>query len=397
MAEVWATVATVAVTAAGVGLSAYEYASAPGAPKAPSQAAASRAAADATAAALPDQRRLEAAAQQGTSTTYHVRGKNEKQTRQFVMAPSGEGFLGQLIKKQVPYVPEDWQPGGKYYVEGAPPPDIINKTVTVHVPGHEATADFTGYGEADVQSAIAKQNAQTTLDLEKKYGPEFIQAALEQEKLADPEGTAAREKLYDLIQQQAAENPDRPVADLLDQQVGEQLAAGKNLDGISDEMLKQAVAEAQASRGQSGATADQFAEPLTTGFAGQQRLDAAQQKALGWLSSGATPEDDAYRREQQNIANLSAFANNRTPESQFQSLSGAQNGPAPFTNGQPLPTAPNVGPQAASAAISANNTYQNALMNQANPWLAGISTLLTAGSVAGNAGYKPLAQAVSNQ
>jgi hypothetical protein len=393
MAASW--IVAIAAVAA-VGLSTYEYASAPGAPKPPNAAAATRAGIEAEAATLADRRRLEAAAQQGGATTYETAAHKEKVDQQFVHVPTGEkNRAGFPISKLVPYVASEWDQGGKYYQAGQSPPDIITKKVTVKFPKGTKTADFTGYGEADVQGKVARQQADNMLALEKKFGPQYIEEALKEQQLADPEGTAARSKLYDLIKQQEDAKPDRPVAELLDKQVAEQLAAGKNLDGVSEEVLKEAVRQAQASRGQAPDGSTRFDQPLTEGFAGEDRLSDAQRKALGWLTSGATPEDVGYRREQQNISNLGAFVNNQTPESQFQTLSGAQQGPAPFVPGKPLPgQAPGVGPAANSAAISGWGTDLAAQQSQANPWIAGLSALLHGASAAGNAGYKPLATSV---
>jgi hypothetical protein len=84
-----------------------------------------------------------------------------------------------------------------------------------------------------------------------------------------------------------------------------------------------------------------------------------------------------YRRKQQDMANLSAFVNNRTPESQFSSLSGAQQGPAPYVPGQKLATMnPNTGPAAASAATQGWNMNVGATLNQADSWMAGLSAAL---------------------
>jgi len=233
--------------------------------------------------------------------------------------------------------------------------------------------------------------AQNLLDLQDKYGAQFIEEALKQAELADPEGTAARRKLYELVQQQAGADPDRPVAALLDEQVGEQLAAGRGLDRVSAEILRDAVAQAQGARG-GAPDGTRYDQPLTEGFAGDARLQAAQQKALGWLTSGATPEDVAYRREQQNMANLSDFTNNRTPQSQFASLSGAQRGPAPYVPGPGLPTQnPNTGPAVQNANLQSGLIQQQADASQADSWMAGLSTLLGGIKVAGQAGWQPFA------
>jgi hypothetical protein len=131
---------------------------------------------------------------------------------------------------------------------------------------------------------------------------------------------------------------------------------------------------------------------LTTGFAGQQRLDAGQQKALGWLASGATPEDVEFRRNQQTLGNLAAFTAGRTPESQFETLSGAQSGAAPFYQGNKLPTQnQNAGPAMQNAQLQGWGVQMDAAANQADPWMAGLSAILRGASVAGNAGWKPLA------
>lgn len=384
--------------ALAVGTTAYSYASAPGTPQGPDLNAASRAGIEAEAATLPDQRRLQAAAEQGGKTTYTTADqKGVKVTQQFVNVPttvnngkvSGPGVIA------VPYVASEWQDGGKYFKDGQAAPKIFTKTIKGTKPGETKTADFTGFGEADVQGKVATQNAANQLALEQKYDPQFIAEALKQQELADPQGTAARNKLYDLIQQEAANKPDRPVAALLDKQVGDQLAAGKGLDQISDSVLRDAVAKAQASRGDAGGDPEQFAEPLTTGFAGQARQDAGQQKALSWLTSGQTQEDFDYKRNQQLMADEAAFVNGQSPTSQFKSLANAQNGATPVDRGQPLPTLnPNAGPAAQSAAISANNTYNGAQASQVDPWLTGLSALLHTAGAAGSAGYQPLAKTV---
>lgn len=198
--------------------------------------------------------------------------------------------------------------------------------------------------------------------------------------------------MSELIQSQIERNPDRPIADMLDRQVAEALAAaGKH--GLSDPdqaRLDAAVADALAGRGGSG-TAANFSQPLTTGFAGEQREAQARQDAAGWLASGATPEDTAYRREQQNLENLSALVNGRTPQSQFRSLTGAQNGPTPMVKGNALPTLPG-GTEAAahSTALSNWRTQQAFDANQVNPWMVGLTSAINLAGAAGNAGYKPL-------
>lgn len=414
MSEIWAAAIG---AAAAVASTSYAIASAPGMPKTPDLAAGSRAGVEAEASTLAERRALEAAAQQGGKATYTVQPHFEKQA--FIKVPTGWkgdtntaifndattagqgggmlgipgigdmlGIGGEQTYQYIKYNADDWKAGGKYNPNGT----YDDKWITGHtvmqkvkIPGGTKTADFTGYGEADVQGAIARKNAQNILDLEKKYGSDFIDEALKEQQLADPQGTEARKQMYDLIKQQEDEHPDRPVADLLDSQVTDQLSAGKGLDRVSSDVLRSAVDKAQASRGQTGGAQPDYSENLTTGFEGEKRLSDAEQKALGWLTSGATPEDVAYRREQQNLGNLSAFVNNRTPESQFAQLSGAQQGPAPYNTGTPLAREnQSVGPAAATAATQGGLMNLGAQLNQADPWMAGLSALLKGANAVGS-------------
>jgi len=378
---------------ASVGMGAYSLATAPGMPESPDLAGASRAGTEAEAETLADRRRLEAAARQGGTATYQTAAQKDVAVeKQFVRLPSARMGGG----AEVPYVESEWKQGGKYFEQFKTEfpgykPTVTTRTVKMDMPGETKTADFTGYGEADVQGRVAEQMAKNLLDLDKKYGSQFIEEALKQQALADPEGTAARGKLYELIKQQAEKNPERPVADLLDTQVSDQLRAGKGLDATSQRLLDEAIKAAAESRG-SRVEGTEWDEPMTTGFEGQRRLDAAQQKALGWLTSGATPEDVEYRREQQTLGNLSNFVQGRTPQSQFGSLSAAQNGPTPVRAGPALPLANGgTGQAAQGAAMQTYGTQLNNDANQMNPWMAGLSTLLSGAGVAGNAGWKPLA------
>lgn len=271
------------------------------------------------------------------------------------------------------------QQGGKGEVSFTDPK--TGKTTTIPV-------DFTGIGSADVQGAVAQKMAKVQLDLAQKYDSQFIEQALAQEKLADPESFAARDKMDALIHQQINRVPDRPVADLLQKQVGDQLSAAKNgrLDDATKAILDAAVEKSLAARGGSGGQAGDFEAPLTTGFEGEARRKAAMDKAQAWLGSGATPEDTEYRREQQNLANLSAETTGQTPTSQFKNLSASQQGPTPVVQGQPLSQLPTNTTQTGASAALAGQAAQN---SQANPWLAGMSTLLNIGSVAGKAGWQP--------
>jgi len=244
------------------------------------------------------------------------------------------------------------------------------------------TISFKGYGTADTQGKLATQNAQNALALSHKYDSQFIQSALEQEKLADPEGFAARQRMHELITEQADREPNHPVSDLLERQVGDQLKAGRGLDDFDKEALDRAVAQATGARGGAGEGAN-FEQPLTTGAMGEARATAARRKALAFAASGSTPEDIDYRRRQQDMANLSSEVNGVTPQSQFATLSGAQNGPTPQVNGNALPTMP--GNTVAQAGANAVTGYNQA-MAQPNQWMAGLSALLNTAGAAGQAG-----------
>ncbi|MDE2104579.1 MAG: hypothetical protein KGL39_45510, partial [Patescibacteria group bacterium] len=261
------------------------------------------------------------------------------------------------------------------------------------VPPTQAVANFAGYSQADIQGTIMQQMAQDQLAQSQKYDSQFIQSALDQEKLADPQSFAARQELYDLIQKQINNPPTSPVADEMQRQVQEKVDAGSGLTPDEQNLLAAAVASGAGDRGGTGTGAD-FSHALTTGFAGDQRALANAGSAEQFLASGETPEDIAYRAEQQNLGNLGNYIGGRTPQSQFRELSGASQGPTPNTTGgaAPLTTMPsNAGQLGASAATQGYGLAVQAALGQPNPWMAGLSSMLGAANVAGAAGWKPLA------
>lgn len=426
MAVAW--IAAIAAVA-GVGLSGYEYANMPGPPGTPNIAGATAAGTRAQAEILPALRAIQAAAQQGTSVSYYDPAHTGP--RQFVKVPAFDnthGGIGEFGSRQetathsagpfaftpgaelfgvgdkqefkyIPYVAEDWQAGGKYAGllpkgRNAPGSDawLKNHVVTrqnANIPGQQRTADFTGFGQADVQGEEARQMAAVMQKLSEKYGVQFAEEARKQLEQSDPSGFAARQKLEELIQKQIDEKPDRPVADLLQKQITDQVHAGADLDPTERAMLASAVRDAQASRGQSGTSDEEFANPITTGMSGKARQLAALQKGESWLTSGATPEDVDYRREETNLSNLSAFINGQTPTAQFRNLSGAQQGTTPFMPGQPLARLPDQGSTASNASQFALGNWQTAMhqaSTTANPWMAGLTALLHGVGAANSAG-----------
>lgn len=385
-----ATIATVIGVAASLAATGYAMSGA-GNPTYPNTAAGAAQLAAAQAEMLPIQRALSAAAQQGTAVTVNMPAHKTTTQAAYVPGPTVQGRYGPVQQEGtwVPYVESEWQDGGKYAQYGTPK----IKTRTINVPGGPQKFDFSGYGEAEVKGKLAEAMAKVQLALSQKYDSQFIDQALEQEKLADPESFAARQKMNDLVQEQINRPLNEPVADELSRQVQSEMdAAGQGkLDTKMHDVLMDAGSDAFAARGGASATnqAD-LEQPLTTGSAGTRRTMGAIQKGVAELTGGQTPEDIQYRREQQNLANLSNFISGRTPQSEFKSLSGAQQGPTPFAPGSPLPTAPNATQAGQNAAIDSWQTKLGLDASQANPWMAGISALLGVGNAAAGLGWRPL-------
>jgi len=251
----------------------------------------------------------------------------------------------------------------------------------------KATADFTGMGDAEVQGRIARESAANMLELQKKYGPEFIAEAKRQQELADPEGVAARRLLASEIgrMEEARKTRERPVAGLVDSQlladgVGAAPGSGAEAD------ISRVLAERE---GTTLGTEDILNE-LETGPTGEARKNDRLRKMTAWLSSGASPTDADYREKQNSLANMASFLGGRTPQSQFASLSGAQTGAAPQPQGAPL-----VGQNANMMQLgdqAGANTYAAGVRQTANtvsPWYAGLSLITQGLSTAGKAGWQP--------
>jgi hypothetical protein len=345
--------------------------------KQPNLASSSEQLSNTNAAILPIRRLLESAAAQGLKITVPGQFEYQVQDRKGKWSTISEENFNRINK-----------------YNGLSQPVAFKPTAVRKIP---RVVDFTGLGTADVQSKIADELARSQLELDKKYGGQMIDVALEQEKLADPQGFAARDKENELIQKQIADKPQRPVAELLDKQIGDEVQAAKSgkLDPEMHGVLDDAVGKALNARGgggdgNNGAPAD-FEQPLTTGFAGEARQSAAAQKAMSLLSSGSTTEDVDYRREIAVLSNLSALVNGRTPQSQFSSLSAAQNGPVKMQSGSPLATMPNNAFGAQGPANSNWMTGMSQALNQVNPATFALSVVTGAGKVASNAGWQPFA------
>lgn len=240
-------------------------------------------------------------------------------------------------------------------------------------------ADFTGLGDADKAGQNADQMAQTMLDLQRKYGSDFVAEARKQLEQADPEGWQARKKLFDEVMADSTRTEDRTLAKTVQQQMLDELNQGGATDAATNREIEQFLTAQQSARGGGYGTADEYERAMGVGQAAEARKAQRKQQALAFLTSGATPEDADYRQRQQRMSNLSNFMAGKTPTAEFQSLSGAQSGAAPFVPGAPGPTLnPNAGAQGAQYAQNNYQTQTGYAAGQANPWLQGLGLGLRA-------------------
>lgn len=243
------------------------------------------------------------------------------------------------------------------------------------------TYDFRGLGNMDTARVVSDQMAQTLLDLQKEKSPEIIQQRINELKAADPEGYAARQQLFDRIIADARENPNRPVAEALQRNLQNELAKGSGFDDAKQEQeVRDSARGAQVMRGIYLGNAPTSQEAKTVLQTGEQLRNQREQNALNLLESGASPEDVAYRRMQQNIGNLGAFAAGQTPESQFQQVSASGRGPVNLTGQSPNPGGL-FDPNAAAFGVGQQSSMYGSMLgyqgSQANPWLAGLSNAAT--------------------
>lgn len=245
-------------------------------------------------------------------------------------------------------------------------------------------ADFSGMGDADVQSELARQTASLELANQQQYGVPFAQLQRQQLELSDPLGFQAREKLHDelVARDQAAQaGGPHPVADELGGQVLDTLQRGRGLSPAAQDIVNQVMAERGGAGG--GVTAD-IQKELEQGPQAEQRLQQAQQGALGFLSSGATPEDVNYRRREQSIADIGRFLGGASPVAQFGALSGAQRGTTPqFASPNLIGVDQGAGAAGQQGALSNYSGQVRNATTQVNDWFAGLSSLMHgAGAIA---------------
>jgi hypothetical protein len=253
------------------------------------------------------------------------------------------------------------------------------------------TYDFTGLGDVDSSRVVSDKMAQTMLDIQRENSGRIIAQRLRELKAADPDGYSARKQLFDRIMASADENPDRPMAENLQNQITAELQNGGKLDSRGRDQVQEGVRGGQVRRGVFLGNAPIQQESAAMVQAGDQARDTRQQRALQFLESGISPEDVEYRRFQQALGNLGSFVNKETPTSQFKQLSGANNGAVPFIGGGP--NAARINPASgAQGAAWASQVYQNdwnVTNSQTNPYMAGLSTAASGVNALASLGWSP--------
>ena len=281
---------------------------------------------------------------------------------------------------------------------------LLGERGTVNVPGRgDQEFDFTGLGEADYQRQYADQITQQLLDIQREFGPQYVEQRLKELEAADPQGASMRRQLWSSIQDSSSSLTDRPQAEALQRMILGELDRGGELDPETSERISQQVLGGQVARGNylGNAAATEEAKVLTG--ASEQQKAQRQQQALAFLTGGLSPEDAAYREQQQDLANIGAFMAGETPTAQFGQLSGAANGVVPFTTSGPLPGVnPQAGWQGIQNAQNTCNLTNQLNQSQVNPWLAGLSggvngfTLAQSGGWNMGGGQVTANQAVAN-
>jgi len=270
----------------------------------------------------------------------------------------------------------------------------LGQKITVKNPetGAMEEVDFTGLGDADISGQYSDKMAAKVLEIQQKYGPEFIKSAKEQLAASDPQGVAARQRLFDEVMADQDRQPDLTLSKTIQQQMLDELNQGGATDAATNREIEQFLTAQQSARGGGYGKADEYERAMGVGQAAEARKAQRKQQALAFLTSGATPDDVSFRRGQQNKANLSAFLSGTTPTAQFQQLSGAQQQAAPFVAQGGVNQNPNAGAQGAQFAQNVWQTQANNAAQEANPWLQGIGLGLkgigTVAQAGGAQGFK---------
>jgi hypothetical protein len=250
--------------------------------------------------------------------------------------------------------------------------------------------NFTGLGNAQQNAALSQALLPAELNIQQQYGPQYTALALQNLQQANPQGVAARQQEGQLLSGTGVP-PVRPMATDLQNQVLALTGMGSNLTtgpNSETEGVQQQARGNQVANGIFLGNAPAAQEAAAVVNAGDQQQQQRQQQALDFLQGGVSPEDVTYRRVQQSLSNLGNFINSQTPEAQFQSLSGAGQGAAPFNTGNVQSPSVNTngglqGLQNAADIYSGNVNWAD---NQANPWTVSLSSLSGAASLLNNSG-----------
>lgn len=261
---------------------------------------------------------------------------------------------------------------------------------TVNIPGRgggNVPVDFTGLGEADYQRRYADQLTQELLDIQRQFGPQYVEQRLAELEASDPEGAAMRRNLWDTIQTSSETLTPRPGQEALRDSILAELNRGGELDPETQRRLSQQVLGSQVARGNylGNAAATQEATAIAQAQEAQKASRHAQ--AMAFLTGGLDPAEAAYREQMQDISNIGAFLGGETPVAQFSQLSGAQTGAAPFYQSGPLPGVnPNAGWQGIQNQQGVYNANQYLQNNTVNPWVSGLSGALQGARIGMNWG-----------
>lgn len=244
------------------------------------------------------------------------------------------------------------------------------------------------------QAASADKVAESLLEVQKKYGPDFIEQRLKEMELSDPEGVQARRMLAEAVmgdlEKSGEPTKSGAMSGILYEQLMDELGMGGDLTDDVRRELQQGVRGAQAARGNILGNAAIYEEAATTGSVSEARRRERQQAALQFLTSGASPDDIHYRERQQALGNVGSFLSGATPTAQFAQLSGAQQGAAPFApQAFANPLNPNAGAQGTQFAMQSYQAQSQVAAQQVNPWVAGLSLAIGGASSAGRLGWQP--------
>ncbi len=232
--------------------------------------------------------------------------------------------------------------------------------------------DFTGLGEADYNRQYGEQMAAQMLQLQRDFGPKFVEQRLAELEASDPTGAAMRRQLWDTVRTGAETERDYSDAQALQDAVLADLERGGSLDPETERQISQSVMGEQVARGNYLGNAAAAQEGTAIANAGEAERATRQQQALAFLTGQVSPADAARREGLQDMNNLAAFLAGESPTAQFGQLSGAQNGAAPFLPGAPMPgTNPMAGWQGVQNQQNLWSAQQGA--QGVNPWVAGLS------------------------